>query len=104
MLRASMPKATIKEDGDAEAGEDKICCKPEGGQGPGRDSVTETTAMDLGSNGHFWTGIAVAVGLHRGPDGIRGSPRHSRFSQLVETPGNTQALYCNDVKVSQICG
>ena len=64
MVWAAVPEAPVEVNGDACAGEYKICGAPEARYRSRGNSVSETPGMDRGPEGDFGPGVSRTIATH----------------------------------------
>src|ERR1700677_873592 len=75
MVRASMPEATVHEDGDLVAREDHVRGGATFTHRLSVDQIAQPTAVERPTERQFWPGVSAAIGAHDSADRRRGSPR-----------------------------
>lgn len=87
MFGATMPEASVDEDGDFRWPEHHVGCSTHFREGPRGDAVSQAFTMDKGTDPEFRVGVATAIADHRLPDTLRSSPGSGIASAFRVHPG-----------------
>ena len=87
MFWATMPEASVDEDGDFRWSEHHVGSSTHFRERPRRDAVSQAFTVDKGADPEFRMGVATAIADHRFTDAFRGRPGIGVASAFRVHPG-----------------